>query len=506
MNIQRHTAWIGAFAALTMFALASSAHANTLAYWRFEDGPADTDVLHDGDPGFPNYGEDVVDSSGNGNELSMWETGGGAGFVYRTDVTNSTIPQTGETNNFSMKNTGGGPASYTEPGGVLSTIQPAAWTIEASFKVEDGGHRTIVGRDAQNIVTGSDASAGLYLQVRPGDHMVISFADVSGYSHEAVSAAGMVNRFNFPTDPNGELVGWYNVAAVSDGSTLSLFLDDVDAGGGYQLVAQTDLSLSGSPDTALNNGSTGRTDAGDWGAGDWTVGRGLWGGGHTDRAYGFIDEVRISDSALSPSELLFYGAEQTLSLEVNTTSGAVTLRNDSSEAITLDYYEITSESGALSESGWTSLDSQDIGGAIPGDFNADSKVDAADYTVWRDGLGTTYSPEDYDVWVEHYGQSGGSGDGWIEAGGSDSEILSEMLLDEAGMTLMPGQTLSLGAAYNTAGGADLQLKYGRPDSGLFIGGVTYVSSGASFGAVPEPGTLALLMIALVGSSRRRERR
>lgn len=43
--------------------------------------------------------------------------------------------------------------------------------------------------------------------------------------------------------------------------------------------------------------------------------------------------------------------------------------------------------------------------ALPGEFNADGIVDAADYTVWRDGLGTIYSPDDYDAWKAHFGQS-----------------------------------------------------------------------------------------------------
>ena len=39
-------------------------------------------------------------------------------------------------------------------------------------------------------------------------------------------------------------------------------------------------------------------------AGTWTVGRGLWGGGHTDRLFGYVDEVRISDTALRPYQFL----------------------------------------------------------------------------------------------------------------------------------------------------------------------------------------------------------
>ena len=39
----------------------------------------------------------------------------------------------------------------------------------------------------------------------------------------------------------------------------------------------------------------------------------------------------------------------------------------------------------------------------PGDFNGDGFVDAADYTVWRDGLGTAFVAADYDTWVENFG-------------------------------------------------------------------------------------------------------
>lgn len=41
--------------------------------------------------------------------------------------------------------------------------------------------------------------------------------------------------------------------------------------------------------------------------------------------------------------------------------------------------------------------------SLPGDFNGDGAVDAADYTVWRDGLGTTYTEADFEVWLDHFG-------------------------------------------------------------------------------------------------------
>jgi hypothetical protein len=48
---------------------------------------------------------------------------------------------------------------------------------------------------------------------------------------------------------------------------------------------------------------------------------------------------------------------------------------------------------------------------LPGDFNFDGTVDAADYVVWRKGLGTTYNQNDYGVWRAHFGASLGPGSG-----------------------------------------------------------------------------------------------
>jgi hypothetical protein len=43
---------------------------------------------------------------------------------------------------------------------------------------------------------------------------------------------------------------------------------------------------------------------------------------------------------------------------------------------------------------------------IDGDLNADGKVDAADYVIWRKNAGTQAG---YDLWRSHFGQTGGSG-------------------------------------------------------------------------------------------------
>jgi hypothetical protein len=46
---------------------------------------------------------------------------------------------------------------------------------------------------------------------------------------------------------------------------------------------------------------------------------------------------------------------------------------------------------------------------LDGDFNDDGSVDAADYVVWRKGLGTTRLPEEYGIWRANFGRTAGAG-------------------------------------------------------------------------------------------------
>lgn len=274
----------------------TSVQAATVAYWRFEDGVAGTDVTHIA--GTDNtFSPDILDVSGNGNHLSTWNTGGCCGYAYRSDVPSSIVPITGAPNNLSVKNTGGGPGMFTSSA-TLDSMTPAAFTIEASWKMENGGHRTVVGRDARNVATSNGNLAALYLQARPDNSVGILFNDVTGATHEAFSAPGFLQGYDWGSDPEGNLGNWYNLAAVSDGTTLKMFVNG-------ELVASTAI-VSADPRLAV-----GVDNGGDWHAGGWTVGRGIYAGGHGDRAYGFIDEVRISDHAVDPHEFLFPVPEPT---------------------------------------------------------------------------------------------------------------------------------------------------------------------------------------------------
>jgi endonuclease I len=65
--------------------------------------------------------------------------------------------------------------------------------------------------------------------------------------------------------------------------------------------------------------------------------------------------------------------------------------------------------GALSKSLKLTLVGEVNSAVIEGDFNLDGYVNAADYTTWRNGLGSIYTVDDFGVWKSHFGESVSNG-------------------------------------------------------------------------------------------------
>ena len=141
-------------------------------------------------------------------------------------------------------------------------------------------------------------------------------------------------------------------------------------------------------------------------------------------------------------------AQPTLTLEVNTTTGAVAIRNDFDSPIDLSYYEISSESESLSRTGWNSLDDQNfdaVDGPDPGSVAGDSLLE-----------------------------------GWDEAGSpTDNAILNEtFFLGQS--SIAAGSSISIGNAFSAGGMQDLDFAFGLVDDGaLSVGLIEYVSSGVN---------------------------
>lgn len=138
--------------------------------------------------------------------------------------------------------------------------------------------------------------AALYFSIMPNGGLRILFTDVAR------------NRWVVDSSANAIQDGkWHAVAATSDGNTLSLYLKNItDGAANYSLVGAVDISASQNP--AL---STGSGNGADWDPGVFSVARGLYNGGHTDRFFGHLDDIRLSEGALAPDSFLY--SEPTLS-------------------------------------------------------------------------------------------------------------------------------------------------------------------------------------------------
>lgn len=145
-----------------------------------------------------------------------------------------------------------------------------------------------------------------------------------------------------------------------------------------------------------------------------------------------------------------------LVLDVNTVTGAVGMRNLFGAPLEINYYEITSASGALNFNGWNSFDDQD--GNPPGG-------------------------------------------GWMQLGGQGAGVLTEINFSSS-LVLEIGQSANLGNAFSPTGMRDLQFVFGAPGQETVTGVVNYLN-GVPAVAVPEAGTLTLAFLALAAAAARR---
>jgi hypothetical protein len=167
------------------------------------------------------------------------------------------------------------------------------------------------------------------------------------------------------------------------------------------------------------------------------LGRSQWPDPVFDGSY---NEFRIYDHAQTADDVAkssFFGPNEAVSgdvfsLEVNSTSGEVKLVNELNRAVSIDYYEIKSTSGALNVAGWNSLDDQE----------------------GNDPPGT----------------------GWDQSGGATSQQLAELFLSDSPYSVPANGSLTIGNAFNIGGMQDLSFRIGISEgTGLNLpGGVEYI--------------------------------
>ena len=173
---------------------------------------------------------------------------------------------------------------------------------------------------------------------------------------------------------------------------------------------------------------------------------------------GLYNELRIYSNALTPADVTshaVFGPDVlnpggVLGIEVNKSTGAITLKNTATASLAIDHYRISSAAGGLNFANWNSLDDQNFtavdgpdGGSVPGDT---------------------------------------AGEGWDQAGGSNANQLVEQFLGENGSTIAASSSIGLGNAYNSSvftpgADGDLAFEFGLNNGALITVPVTYVGGG-----------------------------
>ena len=133
-----------------------------------------------------------------------------------------------------------------------------------------------------------------------------------------------------------------------------------------------------------------------------------------------------------------FAPQQGQQFEFLTTSGTADLSRASFEVQNLEpgfMFDITSSAGGIM---MTALnDGVFVPDTLPGDYNTDGVVDAADYVVWRKTDGT---PEGYDTWRANFGRAAGMG---ATAGWAPPEGWSSSAADSAAAVPEPAAVVSL---------------------------------------------------------------
>jgi len=256
----------------------------TIAYWRFEDGvngqehPADHD----------NWYQDI---SGNGNNMTTYDPN------MRPTATNSVPFDIGAgigVNELSLhfeEVDDLGSYGIDFSGMPVNDISfTNGWTIECSFNMRLFGNRVPFGKNGYMV---------LGVNEQPFAFKILG-GEVDGLARlECIYWDDNRDRHSSRTGYIIDTNVWYSAVATHDTETFSFYLKSEDDSG-FSLIqslgavpAALDLESVGSSLLETNN--------------SWVVGRGLRQGVLNYYFRGDIDEIRISDRALAPSEFIAAG-------------------------------------------------------------------------------------------------------------------------------------------------------------------------------------------------------
>ena len=267
-----------------------------------------------------------------------------------------------------------------------------ASTFKRSFDTQLPGHMV----NFSTRVRVDDYTTGvvsIYLLDSAGLNAAVFTADQDG-SVKVVSGANTIEAFAAGSIPLGTWAQMEARANIAD-QTYTFSLNGVDSGMTYDF-RQAAAHISGLQ---------------------------VW----SNATLSYLDEIIVSEVP--------HNTVEQLQLRVDTQSGEMSLVNPFSEGFSLDLYKIEGDN-SLVASNWNSLEDQNY---------------------------------------DEFGP--GPGQGWVQAGGSGNSLLAETFLGTS--TLTTGNPVSLGMSYNTAlDKRDLVFTYRDPATGALLDGFVNYATGA----------------------------
>ena len=240
-----------------VFCLAGLANAATVAYYRFEEGVANTAATGLGAI------LDSVDNSADGTPSG--------GPIYRINVPVAIVPQTGAANNLSLEFLGAQSVTFISPFILHADVGDATLEFFLNTPVEQ--NKSIFWTRPTQLPDANRFNIGTSNSNSPEAGMFFDYREDNGALH----TLHPIGNFVFPANT------WVHFAAtrVVDSPTSHTYKFYID---GDLVHTKTDINPN-LPDSNL----------------DWTIsGRGEAGTFLT----GFLDEVRFSDVALGPAQFL----------------------------------------------------------------------------------------------------------------------------------------------------------------------------------------------------------
>jgi hypothetical protein len=353
------------------------------------------------------------------------------------------------------------------------------WRKKIIASIVAGGFLTPAAVDAANLDTNLLANPGFesvdFGTVGDyGSPKILNWAGINGFAYSHNPGVTGIPDYADGADPPGA-GSWYFTANNNPGSgtgdirTPDLVYQDLDVSAGAtgtQIgTGEAAVKLSAYMSSYLNDNDRGNvqldfknaggtiigsalitdTDAGPnnvWSltsrsglvpVGTATIRASIFGTAVNGGTDGYIDnvDVQITNAA---NILLF--------LEVNTNTGQATLKNQTGAPVNIDYYEVSSATGALNSTAWNSFQEQNLGGFPAGN---------------------------------------GSGNGWEQFGGSSSSVIGESYLT-GNSAVANNSATNLGAAFNVGGAHNLVFKYGAVPGGTTNPTGDYNNNGVVDGA------------------------